>query len=213
MPEQNQVRVYDLFILAISIFAILLIGFHAALKLDPQSEAVIEYADTALCVFFFFDFLRNLRQAPNRWRYLYTWGWLDLAASIPSIGFLRLGRAVRIVRVLRILRVLRAGRMLSTALLRRREGALWTALLAATLTVFTASIAILEFEREAGNIKTAEDAVWWAITTITTVGYGDRYPVTTEGRLVAVFLMIVGIGLFGTLSGLAASWFTIRDKE
>jgi voltage-gated potassium channel len=173
----------------------------------------MDYADSALCVFFFADFLRSMKQAPNRWRYFYTWGWLDLAASVPSVGVLRLGRAVRVVRVLRILRVLRAGRMLTTALLQRREGALWTALLAATLTVFTASIAILELERETGNIKTAEDALWWAVTTITTVGYGDRYPVTTEGRLVAVCLMVIGIGLFGTLSGLAASWFTVRDKD
>jgi voltage-gated potassium channel len=82
----------------------------------------------------------------------------------------------------------------------------------AVLVIFTAAIAALEFERETGNIKTAEDALWWAVTTITTVGYGDRYPTTTEGRLVAVGLMAVGVGLFGTLSGAAASWFTQADK-
>ena len=62
------------------------------------------------------------------------------------------------------------------------------------------------------HITTAEDALWWAMTTITTVGYGDRYPTTTEGRLVAVGLMAVGVGLFGTLSGLAASWFTQPER-
>lgn len=213
MQEKDQVRPYDLFILVISVVAIAMMGLHAALSLDPQTEMLIQYADNALCLFFFADFVRNVRAAENRWRYLMTWGWLDLAASIPTVDFLRVGRAARIVRVLRILRVLRAGRMLSGALLRRREGAFWTVVLAATLTVLTGSIAILEFERTTGNIKTAEDAVWWAITTITTVGYGDRYPVTTEGRLVAVCLMVVGIGLFGTLSGLAASWFNVRDKD
>ena len=49
--------------------------------------------------------------------------------------------------------------------------------------------------------------MWWSISTMTTVGYGDRYPITSEGRLVAVFLMATGVGLFGTLSGAVASWF------
>ena len=77
------------------------------------------------------------------------------------------------------------------------------------LLVVFGSIAMLQFEggQSAGNIKTAEDALWWAITTITTVGYGDRFPVTTEGRLLAGVLMIAGVGLFGTLSGFIASWF------
>lgn len=49
--------------------------------------------------------------------------------------------------------------------------------------------------------------MWWAASTMTTVGYGDKYPVTAEGRLVAVFLMAAGVGAFGVLSGLVASWF------
>ncbi|HTU99381.1 MAG TPA: potassium channel family protein, partial [Luteitalea sp.] len=60
----------------------------------------------------------------------------------------------------------------------------------------------------ASNIKTAEDAIWWAATTITTVGYGDRFPVTTEGRMIAAMLMAAGVGVFGVLSGLLAAWFT-----
>jgi voltage-gated potassium channel len=70
------------------------------------------------------------------------------------------------------------------------------------------SIAVLHFETEPeSNIKTAEDAIWWAFATITTVGYGDRYPVTSEGRFVATILMCAGVGLFGTFSGFLAAWF------
>ena len=57
------------------------------------------------------------------------------------------------------------------------------------------------------NIQTPGDALWWAMTTITTVGYGDRYPVTPEGRVVAAMLMTVGVGCFGVFTGLVASWF------
>jgi voltage-gated potassium channel len=63
------------------------------------------------------------------------------------------------------------------------------------------------------NIKTAEDAIWWALTTITTVGYGDRYPVTSEGRVVAGVLMCAGVGLFGLFSGLLAAWFVAPHQQ
>ena len=91
---------------------------------------------------------------------------------------------------------------------RRAQSAGLAAALLCLLLVVTCSIAILPFEIPAGgNIVTADDALWWAVSTMTTVGYGDRYPVSSEGRIVAVFLMATGVGVFGTLAGLAASWF------
>ena len=70
------------------------------------------------------------------------------------------------------------------------------------------SIAVLHFETDPeSNIRTAEDALWWAFATITTVGYGDCYPVTWEGRLIATILMCAGVGLFGTFSAFLAAWF------
>lgn len=201
---------YDLFTLVISLVALVVVGVLAAGELTPESRQLLETADLALCGFFFLDFVRNLVRAEHRWRYLYTWGWIDLAASIPAVDALRLGRIGRIVRILRILRVIKASRLLLYALRnRRRESAAWGAALVALVMIFGSSIAVLEIERRAdGNIATAEDALWWSIVTMTTVGYGDHYPVTTAGRLVAVALMAVGVGLFGTLSGMAASWFT-----
>lgn len=74
--------------------------------------------------------------------------------------------------------------------------------------IIFSSIIILQVEKAPGsNIFTAGDALWWAFVTITTVGYGDLYPVTLEGRLVAVILMTTGVGLFGTFTAFVASWF------
>lgn len=76
------------------------------------------------------------------------------------------------------------------------------------------SISLLQVEHDANsNIKTAEDAIWWAFVTITTVGYGDKYPVTTEGRIIAAFLMVTGVGLFGTFTGYMTSWFVGSQKK
>ena len=200
---------YELFALAISIVALIVLGISVAVPLDPESLRVLDAADLALCAFFFGDFLRNLWRAPNRLRYFVTWGWIDLVASIPAIEPLRVGRVGRIVRILRILRVVKASHLIGKAIaVRRRQSAGFAGVFTAIMVIFIASVAILEVERgRGGNIVTAEDAVWWAFTTITTVGYGDRYPVTTEGRVVAVGLMTVGVGLFGMLSGVAASVF------
>ena len=68
-------------------------------------------------------------------------------------------------------------------------------------------ITIVERVSPSGNIKNFSDGLWWAFTTITTVGYGDRYPTTTEGRILAVCLMVLGISLLGVVSATIAAWF------
>jgi voltage-gated potassium channel len=140
------------------------------------------------------------------------WGWIDLISSIPAVDFLRWGRLVRVVRVVRIVRVLRAfrsARHLTAALFRHRTRSLaLTTLLTAFILVTFSATALLAFEVEPdSNISTPFDALWWAITTMTTVGYGDKYPVTVEGKIVAMILMIAGVGLFGVLTGLFARLF------
>jgi len=87
------------------------------------------------------------------------------------------------------------------------------ALLSILLVLFS-SISILQFENTtAGNIRTPQDAVWWAFATITTVGYGDKFPVTTEGRMIAAVLMTAGVGIFGSFTGLVASWILSPSKK
>jgi voltage-gated potassium channel len=84
----------------------------------------------------------------------------------------------------------------------------------AVLMLLFSTISILQFEKAPNsNIKTAEDAIWWSYATITTVGYGDKYPVTTEGRIVAMILMTVGVGLFGTFTAFVSSWFVKSDQK
>jgi len=99
--------------------------------------------------------------------------------------------------------------------MRQRKGAVLygTAAIAFSMVVIS-SIAVLSFENvPGGNIHTAGDALWWAMCTIATVGYGDFYPVTWEGRAVAGVLMTVGVGMIGVLSGTMVSWFVQPGYE
>jgi voltage-gated potassium channel len=195
--------------LVLCLWALSSLGIGTIWRLDPEIQQIIDYADVLVCVLFFVDFLASLKRAPRKWVYLASWGWIDLLSSIPTIDALRWGRAARLLRILRVLRGVKSARSIAHFVAERRAQSafLATALLSLLLLVF-AAIAVLQFETGPdSNIRTAEDALWWAVSTMTTVGYGDTYPVTPEGRLAAVFLMAAGVGLFGTFSGLVASWF------
>ena len=200
---------YQFFMLMLCLYALGALAVQRAVKLAPTTQGILDYADYAVCAMFLCDFLISLWRAPDRRKYVLTWGWIDLLSSIPTMDVTRWGRAARVLRIFRVLRGLRATKLLASLILRRRaqNTALAGSLVALLLVIFC-SIAILHFETEPeSNIKSAEDAVWWAFTTITTVGYGDRFPVTSEGRFVAAILMCGGVALFGTFSGFLAAWF------
>ena len=128
--------------------------------------------------------------------------WLALlAAALPAL------RAFRVLRVLIVLRGL-------APYMKSRVGKVSMMVgVALPLIIYTASLAVLEVEREAmgSKIDSFGDALWWAMVTVTTVGYGDTFPVTAEGRTVGTFLIFTGIGLFSTLTALIASW-VMQDK-
>ena len=206
-PER--LALYDLFTLGLSVYVLSALVASTVFPLDPESMKVLGAADYAVCLAFLVDFFRNLIRAERKMEYL-RWGWLDLVAGIPTVDALRFARAARMVRVVRVLRGFRSARHLGAFILGTRAGAaFWgMALLAFLMLVFSA-VAILQVERDApgASIRTAADALWWAYATIATVGYGDRVPVTTEGRIIAALLMTAGVGLFGTFTGYIAKSF------
>jgi voltage-gated potassium channel len=126
------------------------------------------------------------------------------------------GRLVRVFRLIKVLRAIRSIKYLSRYFLKNKiESAFTSAAILAFLMLVFCAVGILQVEKDAkgANIKDAEDALWWAYVTITTVGYGDRFPVTSEGRMIAAALMTVGVGLFGTFTAYIASWFVAKKEE
>lgn len=204
----------ELLILLLSIYVLAALFAQTVLPLTPETDRLIDRIDFIICLVFVFEFFYRLYRAPSKWGFL-KWGWIDLVASVPMFDLLRWGRLFRVVRILRILRAFRSTRRLVNHIFRNRARGTFAAvaLISITLTLFS-SIAILNFETEDdSNIKTPSDALWWSFATIATVGYGDKFPVTTGGRIVAAVLMTAGVGLFGTFTGYVATFFLEAEQK
>ncbi len=206
--ETRQLTALDILILVLSVYVLVALMLDTFFKLPLEISRILNIIDNAICAVFLIDFGVRFYKAKSKVNFM-KWGWIDLVSSIPALDFMRAGRALRLIRLLRILRAFRSTKNLVHHIFERKtKGALTTAAIIAILMVIFSSIAILQVEKDAAsNIKTAEDAIWWAYVTITTVGYGDKFPVTTEGRIIAALLMTVGVGLFGTFTAFLASWF------
>ena len=120
------------------------------------------------------------------------------------------------LRPLRLMRVISFGSLALQKVAIGRQFAITVKVAISALFIsYIAAIQITISERsvEGSNIKTFSDGLWWAVTTVTTVGYGDRYPTTSEGRLLAVLLMITGISLVGVITASVAAWFVRMSQE
>jgi voltage-gated potassium channel len=208
---------YNIFILVLTVLSLAVM----VVMLLPISEATFKLLstyDTLICVIFLIDFFLNLRGAAKKSDYfIKERGWLDLLGSIPSLGIFanigkfsglfRLARLSRLARITRLLRGENKKTLVKDILENRSRYAMFLTILLTILVLTVASVLVLQFESQSpdANITSGNDAFWYAMVTITTVGYGDRYPVTPGGRITAMFIMFMGVGIIGALASILAS--------
>ena len=204
---------YNIFVLVLTLFS-LAIMVLLLLPLDQDTRDLLTLYDNVICVIFLLDFAMNLAGSrPRRAYFVGQRGWLDLLGSIPSIGVFQVGALLRLARLSRLARIgkLLGGKnrkqLVADVLQNRGQYATFITILLAGMVLSVASVMVLQFESADpdANIQTGGDAIWWGIVTLTTVGYGDRFPVTFLGRITAVSVMISGIGIIGALASILAS--------
>ncbi len=207
---------YELFILLLSLVSIanLVIVFTSRFVVyDPDMLTTVSITDAALTIFFLFDFGYRILTTKSKSTYFFKrWGWADLLACIPM---LRIFRIFRIVRAGRLMRTFGVKNMINEVINNRAGSALYITIFSIIVLAEFAAILVLKAEsaNPNANITTGGDAVWWVYVTITTVGYGDKYPTTTWGRTIGVIVMFCGIALIGVLTSFLASFFVAPPKK
>jgi voltage-gated potassium channel len=197
---------YELFILGISLLSMLNLVI-VVLPMEGPVEQVALATEALLAPVFLVDFIYRFRTARSRRVYFVRrWGWADLISAVPFLGVFRI---FRVIRVSRLLRTIDGDDLARELYATRAQATFFLTMLLVVLVVEFAGIAVFYAERGApnANITTGTDAVWWGLVTITTVGYGDQFPVTDAGRMVGTLLLFAGVGLFSVLTGFIANAF------
>jgi len=206
---------YEIFIGILSILSIVNLVLLYAVQ-EKALETVLMVMNAIFSVVFVADFLYRIVTAPSAAAYFFKhFGWADLLASLPFAQFkiLRVFRLIRVYSLLREVGIRTVGRTLSKD---RAGSSLYILLLMGTFVLEFGSLLMLRVEQGApgANITTASDALWYTIVTISTVGYGDQYPVTDAGRIIGTVIIVVGVGIFGTFTGYLANFFlSPKSKE
>jgi voltage-gated potassium channel len=204
---------YNIFILVLTVLS-LAIMVVMMLPLSDATITLLNYYDNLICVIFLIDFALNLRGASKKSDYFIKQrGWLDLIGSIPTFGItkygslLRLARLSRLARITRLLRGENKTKLIKDIVEHRSQYALFITVFITILVLTISSVLVLQFESQSPDalITTGWNAFWYSIVTITTVGYGDYYPVTVGGRITAMFIMFAGVGIIGALASILAS--------
>lgn len=204
---------YNIFILVLTVLS-LLIMVWMLLPVTEQTLRLLQFYDNLIAFIFLYDFISNLRASPKKSDYfIRERGWLDLLGSIPSLGIsrygglLRLARLSRLARIFRLLRGKNKEALVKDVIENRSRYTVFVTLLLTILVLSIGSVLVLQFETKSpdSNIASGWDSFWYSIVTITTVGYGDRYPVTVGGRITAMFIMFMGVGIIGALASILSS--------
>ncbi|MBN2023824.1 MAG: ion transporter [Pirellulales bacterium] len=215
-------RIFDLAIEGLILFSLVTFSIETLPGLSRESQFWLYVAEVVTVALFTIEYGLRILVADNRLRFIFSfYGLVDLLAIAPF--YISTGvdlRGVRAVRVFRVIRVLKFGRY-SAAIRRfrlawveiREELVLYV--IATAVLVFLSSVGIYYFEGEAQPeaFGSVFHCFWWAIVTLTTVGYGDVYPVTVGGRVFTAVVLLVGIGVIAVPAGLFASALTKTRTE
>lgn len=212
LHNESALKPLSLMSLLLSFVSLIIVFYLLFIPIDKETRHTFVGIDTAICCLFLLQIGIDCYRSNHRLVYLKS-HWLDIIASIPTIEILR---PLRILHIIRLLFLFRHGHFLLKQITQnRREATLAFIFTLLIILVCIGSTFMLFFEDQAAgsNIHNAGDALWWSLVTISTVGYGDHYPVTFGGKILAATMIICGVGIFGMISGLITSILTSPTKK
>jgi voltage-gated potassium channel len=198
---------HELFMSLLTLLSTVNLVLVLAPFMSGAGRQVVFAVELILSPIFLGDFLLRLATTRSRRGYLlHGWGWTDLLAAVPFLGVVRL---LHVTSVVRALRARGPGSILEELYVARASATFYLTIFLVIFVLELSGALVLDAEAGAAgaNIRSPGDALWWGYVTITTVGYGDQYPVTPWGRVIGVFLLTAGVALFSVFTGFIANAF------
>ncbi len=199
------------FLLILSLYVVVELYVSTLVSYSEQTKNTLQRIDFAICMIFLGDFFFGLYKAKDKWLFL-RYNWIDFVSSIPTVGALRAGRVVKIIR---ILRVARSAKQLFVFFSKRNSfSTLKNLIIMNAVVILLLSFSFYELEgKENPAIGSIQDAVWWTTYTTITVGFlQDIPPVTLEGKVLSIVLVVMGMIMFSTMIGTITDYF-IEDED
>ena len=207
-------RIFDLFIQFLIVVSIITFSIETLADLTSETKRLLRNIEVACVMIFTLEYILRIIVADNKWKFIFSfYGIIDLLAILPfyfttglDLRSLRALRLFRLVRILKLVRYSKAAQRFHTALgIAKEELILF--LFLALIFIFFSAVGIYYFERNAqpDAFSSVFQSLWWALITLTTVGYGDVYPITVGGRVFTFFVLIIGLGIIAIPTGIFAS--------
>ena len=223
--EQNDTKsgkIFDLFFQFLIVVSLISFSIETLPNLDNQFKQFLSISETVIVILFTIEYLLRLIVADKKLQFAFSfYGIIDLIAILPF--YISSGIDLRSIRIFRLLRLFRSFKLLryGSAIQRFKiaitsvKEELILFLVAVSFLLFVTSVGIYYFENAAQpeQFKSVFHCLWWAVVTLTTIGYGDMYPITTGGKIFTSFIAIIGVGVIAVPTGLLASALTKTIKD
>lgn len=217
MTKEKFLKFWDALIIVLSLYTVILFFIEIVTNIPPEITDGLDIADFVICILFLCDWIYYFIVSDNKAHYFKV-HLLDLISSIPFTQILRplrIARAIRIIRLLRLVRGMKgAERFMKIFAKNKARSAMSIYITITALIYIYGTLGIYNFEAGVNkNINSFGDAMWMAFTTLTTVGYGDCYPITAGGRILCALLVLTGMGLFSLFTAEFAAYILKAVKK